>query len=140
MTPTQLYRHFDASGRLLYVGISNDARQRLQQHLKCCDWRARFSSMTVEEHPTRGSAVDAEARAILEEHPIYNRAGRRKQPPIPSFGYRDLKGKGATDMWRDGVQIEKIQALLGHASKTTTEIYVKQRWVESVEANQVVMK
>lgn len=82
MTPTQLYRHFDASGRLLYVGISNDARQRLQQHLKCCDWRARFSSMTVEEHPTRGSAVDAEARAILEEHPIYNRAGRRKQYPV----------------------------------------------------------
>jgi integrase len=67
------------------------------------------------------------------------RRAARGQPRIASFGYRDLKGKGATDMWRAGVPIEKIQALLGHASKTTTEIYVKQRWVESVEPNMVVM-
>ena len=45
--------------------------------------------------------------------------------------YRDLKGKGATDMWQAGVPIELIQALLGHASKTTTEIYIKQRWTEA---------
>lgn len=55
------------------------------------------------------------------------------------FGFRDLKGKGATDMWRAGVPIEQIQLLCGHEDKTTTEIYVKQRWHEAAAANQVVM-
>ena len=60
-------------------------------------------------------------------------------PPIPSFGFRDLKGKGATDMWRSGIAIELIQQLCGHEDKSTTEIYVKQRWHETTVANQVVM-
>jgi hypothetical protein len=39
--------------------------------------------------------------------------------PMKSFGYRDLKGKGATDMYFiDQAPIEQIQQLLGHASKT----------------------
>lgn len=59
--------------------------------------------------------------------------------PIPSFGFRDLKGKGATDMWQAGVPIEEIQALCGHEDKSTTEIYVKQRWRETVQANLVAM-
>jgi len=58
---------------------------------------------------------------------------------IPSFGFRDLKGKGATDMWRAGVPIEQIQQLCGHEDKATTEIYVKQRWQETAQPNQVVM-
>jgi integrase len=59
--------------------------------------------------------------------------------PIQSFGFRDLKGKGATDMWRAGVPIEQIQHLCGHADKRTTEIYVKQRWHEAAQPNQVAM-
>lgn len=58
---------------------------------------------------------------------------------IPSFGFRDMKGKGATDMWLDGVPIEQIQLLLGHEDKTTTEIYIKQRWNETATANRVEM-
>jgi integrase len=59
--------------------------------------------------------------------------------PMPSFGFRDLKGKGATDMWRAGVPIEEIQLLCGHEDKSTTEIYVKQRWSETAQPNMVVM-
>ncbi len=61
------------------------------------------------------------------------------QDALPSFGFRDLKGKGATDMWRDGVPIELIQHLCGHEDKGTTEIYCKQRWKETAVANMVVM-
>lgn len=61
------------------------------------------------------------------------------QDAWPSFGFRDLKGKGATDMWRDGVPIELIQHLCGHEDKSTTEIYCKQRWKETAVANMVVM-
>lgn len=59
--------------------------------------------------------------------------------PIPSFGFRDLKGKGATDMWLAGEPIEQIQLLCGHADKATTEIYVKARWRETVTPNTLQM-
>lgn len=55
--------------------------------------------------------------------------------PIASFGFRDLKGKGATDMWLNGETIEKIQLLCGHEDKATTEIYVKQRWRQTAMPN-----
>lgn len=60
---------------------------------------------------------------------------RKQMPTLESFGFRDLKGKGATDMWLAGEPIERIQALCGHKDKATTEIYVKQRWRESVPSN-----
>jgi integrase len=63
----------------------------------------------------------------------------RALPPIQSFGFRDLKGKGATDMWLAGVPLEEIQALCGHEDKTTTEIYVKARWHDTVTPNRVAL-
>lgn len=59
---------------------------------------------------------------------------------MPSFGFRDLKGKGATDMWLAGEPIETIQQLCGHKQKSTTEIYIKQRWRETLDANAVDMQ
>ena len=42
-------------------------------------------------------------------------------------------------MWLAKVPIEQIQALLGHANKTPTEIYIKQRWQVAVAPNMVTM-
>jgi integrase len=72
-------------------------------------------------------------------HVANERRKARKLAPMESFGFRDLKGKGATDMYYiDKKPIELIQALCGHATKTTTEIYIKQRWQETAQPNQVV--
>jgi len=54
---------------------------------------------------------------------------------MPSFGLRDLKGKGATDMWLDGTPIKDIQQLCGHATAATTEKYIKARWRETARPN-----
>lgn len=89
------------------------------------------------EHYTYDGLSSMLKRAIKAANKKRAAAG---QPPIPSFGYRDLKGKGATDMWLAGVPIEQIQALCGHASKATTEQYVKQRYFEAAEPNRVAMK
>jgi integrase len=58
---------------------------------------------------------------------------------MPSFGFRDLKGKGATDMWLAGSPIEQIQQLCGHKTKTTTEKYIKARWSQTVAPNSIVI-
>jgi integrase len=65
--------------------------------------------------------------------------GRAEADLIPAFGFRDLKGKGATDMWKAGVPIEKIQLLCGHADKATTEKYIKARWSEAATPNEVAI-
>lgn len=62
---------------------------------------------------------------------------RQKAAKVASFGYYDLKGKGATDMWLSGVPLEQIQVLCGHESVTTTERYVKSRWRGIVTPNRV---
>ena len=54
--------------------------------------------------------------------------------PLP-FGLYDLKGKGATDMYQSGVSLEHIQALAGHESVRTTEIYIKARLNKPVMSN-----
>lgn len=66
--------------------------------------------------------------------------GRPEGQKIASFGFRDLKGKGATDMWKSGIPIERIQLLCGHVDKATTEKYIKARWSEAAEPNAVSMK
>lgn len=64
-----------------------------------------------------------------------NKAKALAKEPIRSFGFYDLKGKGATDMWLSGISLEQIQVLCGHESVKTTEVYVKRRWHKTVEPN-----
>lgn len=55
------------------------------------------------------------------------------------FGFYDLKGKGATDMWLAHVPLTEIQVLCGHESVRTTEIYVKARWRGTVSPNKTAL-
>lgn len=56
---------------------------------------------------------------------------------VSDFGLRDLRAKGATDMFRaDPNLIRKIQLLLGHKSVQTTEIYLKGLLTEIVRPNE----
>jgi integrase len=73
--------------------------------------------------------------AMLKQAQAKVRKAGGELAKMPSFGLRDLKGKGATDMWRDGVPIERIQLLCGHADKATTEAYIKARWTETAQPN-----
>lgn len=73
--PTELYRHFDRQGRLLYIGISKDAEKRAAQHRSNSEWFVYQFSMTVETLPTRALALKAEKDAINKEKPPYNKDG-----------------------------------------------------------------
>lgn len=70
---THLYRHYDATGALLYVGISASALERLKAHRTEKHWAAQISWIKVEDYPSRVEAERAERLAIYVENPIYNR-------------------------------------------------------------------
>jgi predicted GIY-YIG superfamily endonuclease len=69
---TDLYRHYDAQGALLYVGIADDWQQRLRTHSRTAEWFPRAARLSLEYHPTRESAAAAELAAIRTEWPLYN--------------------------------------------------------------------
>lgn len=73
MAKTSLYRHFDADGVLLYVGISIDHISRLLQHRYGSDWFYDIASVTIEHFDTPEEAVEAENLAIVGEKPVYNK-------------------------------------------------------------------
>lgn len=69
---TELYRHFDADGKLLYVGISLSAVARLSAHRHASHWFDRITSVTIQRFDTRQDALKAEYRAIQDEKPECN--------------------------------------------------------------------
>lgn len=80
---TQLYRHFDREGRLLYVGISLSTIARLSSHKNAAPWFDQIATITVEHFPTRRLALIAELRAIRDEQPAHNvkgTEGRQSKP------------------------------------------------------------
>lgn len=77
-----LYRHFDADGALLYVGITNDPRRRLKQHKRTARWSEQIASVTVKWLADRDEAIAAERKAIAEERPLFN--GGEVRGPAPS--------------------------------------------------------
>lgn len=72
MTETALYRHFDGSDRLLYVGISLSPTYRLSQHNANASWAKAIRRITIEVFPTREAALLAERFAIQRENPQHN--------------------------------------------------------------------
>ena len=70
--PSCLYRLYDASGDLLYVGISLNHLNRITRHRRQ-HWGPRIARYTVEWFPNREAAKTAERHAIHHEDPIYNR-------------------------------------------------------------------
>jgi hypothetical protein len=69
-----LYRHFDKTGKLLYVGVSLHATVRLLRHRTTSHWFDNISTITIESFPSRSEAIFAERRAIRLEQPLHNKA------------------------------------------------------------------
>ncbi len=70
--PTALYRHLDADGRLLYVGISVNPFERTQYHRHCAHWFRRVATIQIDWFPSRDLARAAEDEITRAEGPLYN--------------------------------------------------------------------
>lgn len=80
MSETHLYKHFNAEGKLLYVGISLSTITRLSQHKEHSHWFASIARVEILKFASRERALEAERLAIIEENPEHN----IKRPKIPS--------------------------------------------------------
>lgn len=82
--PTYLYRLFDATGRLLYVGITVNVDFRMYSHAMSKSWWKDVETGDMALYPTRYAAGDAETAAINVQKPRYNRDGWTKDGPYRS--------------------------------------------------------
>jgi predicted GIY-YIG superfamily endonuclease len=78
---TALYRFYDASENLLYVGITNDPWRRWRQHVQEKSWYPQVKHQAVTWYDSRIRAEVAEQVAIRCEHPRFNIAGALR--PVP---------------------------------------------------------
>lgn len=77
-SPHYVYRCFDASGRLLYIGCTRDLNARLDVHRS--SWtnpvsvalNMRMARYTSEGYPTKSAGRKAEREAIYNEAPLLN--------------------------------------------------------------------
>lgn len=91
--PTSLYRHFDAGGKLLYVGISLHVFVRLIRHRKRSHWFSQLARIEVEHYPSREAALRAGREAIRSEGPLYNILGRAARLADRCGLERDSRGR-----------------------------------------------
>lgn len=73
-----VYRHFDAEGRLLYVGYTAYPALRQAQHTRS-PWAGRVVSVTMQEYASSEDALLAESVAILLEKPEINKKVSRQR-------------------------------------------------------------
>ena len=74
---TALYRFYDNTGQLLYVGITSDPESRWRTHETVQFWWTDVARKELVWFPTRAKARAAETRAIRREKPLYDRSDRR---------------------------------------------------------------
>ena len=97
---TNLYRHFDADGVLLYVGITRRINKRLAEHLRSSHWLGQVTQITIERFPSRDEAVIAERNAIVNEMPLFNIQHSTKKPDdapddvfdVSAYGFKFIDG------------------------------------------------
>jgi integrase len=121
------------TGRLIDIGLDGRLAELIDQAVGVVPQLHQPIVHTLKGKAyTYGGLLGMLNRAIVK--------ARAKTPALRAmepFGFRDLKGKGATDMWVAGEPIERIQLLCGHADKSTTEIYIKARWRETAASNAI---
>lgn len=99
-TPTTLYRFYGNGGALLYIGITLNPGERWKRHRDDKPWWTEVTNITLEQHPTRQAALEAERLAIVAERPAHNIVHNR----TPKAGHRRVS-RASTDAgssrWHD---------------------------------------
>jgi hypothetical protein len=117
-TETNLYRLYDVSGQLLYVGVTRSpVHVRLAAHRRTV-WWAQVDSVAVERHSTWEKAHTAERMAIRTERPLHNirsvtssdiRELQRERGRVAQQGY-EIRRKVLAERLTEGATQEEAQS------------------------------
>lgn len=94
-----LYRFYDHTDVLLYVGISADLPGRMQNHRRKKPWWALVDHIGIEHFDSRKEAMEAEKAAIKTEEPLYNDAHNANMWPEPSPPPHEFTPKWMRENW-----------------------------------------
>jgi hypothetical protein len=70
--PSSVYRYYDHSGVLLYVGVTSRGMARNAEHDKSKPWWHYVATQQVDHYETRADALEAEERLIRSFRPPFN--------------------------------------------------------------------
>jgi hypothetical protein len=97
-----LYRHYDPSGDLLYVGISLEPLRRQKRHSEKAAWRNMICQIVIEPFATREDALAAERLAIRIEFPRFNDVHNGHRHPVQEL-MRDAIASGLNVKFDQGI-------------------------------------
>lgn len=115
MTPCYLYRLYATDGSLLYVGITSNLTRRMSDHRLRQPWWHEVAHTNTTCLPDRTVALRAESRAIRDEDPRYNLAGKDYERP-PAM--RPLQRVSAEEM--QALLVQTVAAQLAHVITEAT--------------------
>jgi predicted GIY-YIG superfamily endonuclease len=120
-----LYRFFNATGQLLYIGITMNPPQRFRDHRESKEWWTEVAGITVENYPNRTALADAERRAIKVEHPLHNVTHNNAHPMHnTASAISDENPVGIRDYWiGDWTRIPQWQKLAQLLNDIALEAY-----------------
>lgn len=70
-----LYRFYNESGQLLYVGVTNSCSRRWAEHAEVQPWWDQVATIRIERYPDRDAVLRAERWAIHAQRPRHNQRG-----------------------------------------------------------------
>lgn len=79
--PTDVYRLYDRTGALLYVGISLSVAERMQQHRNGKRWWPQVARIEITHCSSREAALFHEFVTIQQLQPRYNVQGQATERP-----------------------------------------------------------
>ena len=85
---TALYKHKNADGHIIYVGVAKNIGARSAQHLDNSEWQAEIASIDVKWYKNSLLAELMEIKLIKSLRPKYNRAHNNNRPFDYAFHQR----------------------------------------------------
>ena len=128
-TPHYLYRHFDADGKLLYVGITLNPESRQLTHRTTTPWRHLIATITQEMHPSLAIAEAYERHDIRTKVPLYNvshspdrEAAKKRVAELAAYH----EATRPTSEERERAELERIVAAGREAAKDAPPLSAEQ--------------
>lgn len=108
---TSVYRYYDASGKLLYVGTADQWERRACDHSKSKPWFGDVRRVELHFFATRKEALEAERMAIVAEHPEQNTVHNRRVNELESLNVRigsEMRSALKMEAAASGVTVQEL--------------------------------